>query len=125
MDDTLALVLTLWLFCACLFAGMAYWRLVLIVRKFSVICVGLMFSYNPLFQAWYATSFWLTMLSFERSIFISFPPVFLGAHVQRLHRRVVHLVRDSYEVPAVSRLIICGPEPPSHGVLCACCQPRR
>lgn len=30
----------------------SWWRLVLIIRKFSLIAVSLMFSTNPLFQAW-------------------------------------------------------------------------
>jgi hypothetical protein len=33
--------------------GMAHWRLVITLRKFCLISIGLMFSYNPLFQAWY------------------------------------------------------------------------
>ena len=32
--------------------GMAWWRLLLIVRKFLLVAVGMMFSTNPLFQAW-------------------------------------------------------------------------
>ena len=32
------------------------WRLVLTLRKFSIVSVALMFSSNPLFQAWYDLS---------------------------------------------------------------------
>jgi hypothetical protein len=40
-------------FCSLFRPSMFYWRLVLMIRKFSEVAVALMFSSKPLFQAWY------------------------------------------------------------------------
>ncbi len=35
---------------------MFWWRIIIMVRKFCIVGVALMFSSTPLFQAWYETS---------------------------------------------------------------------
>ena len=80
--------------------GMAHWRLVLTLRKFCIVAVGLMFSYNPLFQAWYVLLRMRQLLP-TSSILIGWRwgyAVVLVRFLQRVYGHLVHGVRHSHEV---------------------------